>query len=143
MISVTIGNSVTSIGYSALASCSSLAALYFEGDAPRLDGDRVFDGTSATIYYFPGTLGWRPTFGGRPTMPWGVGWGSPVRGDVNGDEVVDRNDLSVVVATKNRHAVDSEDPRDLDGDGMITVLDARIRDPVLGARRVHARGVQP
>ena len=86
LISVTIGNSVSSIGDGAFASCSSLAAVYFEGDAPKLDGDRVFDGTSATIYYLPGTLGWRPTFGGRPTMPWGVVWGSPVRGDVNGDE---------------------------------------------------------
>jgi len=26
--------------------------------------------TNATIYYLPGTTGWGPTFGGRPTMLW-------------------------------------------------------------------------
>jgi hypothetical protein len=59
-------------------------------------------------------------------MPWGVVWGSPVRGDLDGDEIVDRNDLNLLVASRNQPAVNSEDPRDLDGDGMITVLDARI-----------------
>jgi hypothetical protein len=49
-----------------------------------------------------------------------------VRGDLDGDDVVDRNDLDLVVASRNQPAVNAEDPRDLDGDGMITVLDARI-----------------
>ena len=34
----------------------------------------------ATIYYLPGTSGWGPTFGGRPTMPWNL-----IRGDLDGD----------------------------------------------------------
>jgi hypothetical protein len=119
-----------------LAWCDSLTEIVFFGDAPELgpewidlgDSPRFFDQIEApaTIYYLPGTSGWGPTFGGRPTMPWGVVWGSPVQGDVSGDEVVDRNDLSLVVASRNLPAVNAEDPRDLDGDGMITVLDARI-----------------
>ena len=31
----------------------------------------MFDGFSnATVYYLPGTTGWGPTFGDRPTAPW-------------------------------------------------------------------------
>ena len=123
---ITFPASVTAIADSAFWGCTSLSAVYFEGDAPGFLGQRVFEGTSATIYYLPGTSGWGATFGGRPTMPRGVVWGGPVRGDVDGDDVVDRNDLDLVVASRNRVAVNSEDPRDLDGDGRITVLDARI-----------------
>ncbi|MCC6232330.1 MAG: putative Ig domain-containing protein [Verrucomicrobiales bacterium] len=50
----------------------------------------------------------------------------PIRGDVDGDRDVDRNDLSLILAARNRKAVGANDPRDLDGDGVITVKDARI-----------------
>ena len=131
---VTIPNSVRTMESAAFGGCSSLTAAFFEGDAPIIEwvwmgedyNGAVFLGAPTTVYYRPGTSGWGSEFEGRPTMPWGVVWGSPVQGDVSGDEVVDRNDLSLVVASRNLHAVDSEDPRDLDGDGMITVLDARI-----------------
>ena len=40
------------------------------GNAPSL-GSSVFDGTdNAIVYYLPGTTGWGPTFGGRPTVLW-------------------------------------------------------------------------
>ena len=52
------------------AGCTNLMAVYFMGNAPAL-GDPDFDATSnATVYYLPGTTGWGPTFGGRPTAPW-------------------------------------------------------------------------
>ena len=71
LTNVTIGDSVTSIGEWAFADCSSLTSIYFNGDAPTLDsryGMHVFDRTPATVYYFQGTLGWGPTFGGCPTV---------------------------------------------------------------------------
>ncbi|MCB1771797.1 MAG: ExeM/NucH family extracellular endonuclease, partial [Candidatus Competibacteraceae bacterium] len=44
-----------------------------------------------------------------------------VPGDVNQDGVVDRTDLNLVTAARNTPASGPDDPRDLDGDGMITV----------------------
>ena len=137
LTNVTFGNGLVVLGGGAFEGCDSLSAAYFAGDAPMLD-DSFFGGweqgwvivptfyAPVIIFYRPGTSGWGPEFSGRPTVPCGVVWGSTVRGDVSGDEIVDRNDLDLVVASRNLHAVNAEDPRDLDGDGMITVLDARI-----------------
>ncbi len=47
-------------------------------------------------------------------------------GDLDGDDDVDRDDLNVILAARNQPADGADDPRDLDGDGIITVLDARI-----------------
>ena len=44
---------------------------------------------------------------------------------MDGDGDVDRDDLSIILAARNTHASGPNDPRDLDGDGMITVQDAR------------------
>ncbi|MCP5519820.1 MAG: putative Ig domain-containing protein [Verrucomicrobiales bacterium] len=49
----------------------------------------------------------------------------PQPGDLNGDSVVDRADLAVIVAGRNTPATGPDDPRDLDHDGWITALDAR------------------
>ena len=46
-----------------------------------------------------------------------------VEGDLDGD--VNRNDLNIILAARNTPADGPDDPRDLDGDGMITALDAR------------------
>ncbi|MGD9505694.1 MAG: dockerin type I domain-containing protein [Syntrophobacteraceae bacterium] len=46
-------------------------------------------------------------------------------GDVNGDGCVDQTDLGLVNAARNATASGADDPRDLDGDGEITGLDAR------------------
>ncbi|MHB1141399.1 MAG: Lcl C-terminal domain-containing protein [Sulfuricaulis sp.] len=46
-------------------------------------------------------------------------------GDVDIDDDVDRNDLDLVLAARNTPANGPNDLRDLDGDGMITALDAR------------------
>jgi len=50
--------------------------------------------------------------------------GAPL-GDLTGDNLVDRNDLNMILGALNTPAYSSDDPRDLDHDGKITVLDAR------------------
>jgi hypothetical protein len=47
-------------------------------------------------------------------------------GDIDGDGDVDIDDVQSVLAARNQPASGPDDPRDLDGDGVITVLDARI-----------------
>jgi len=73
LTSVTIPNSVTSVGDYAFSNCSSLTAAYFLGNAPP-DPGAVFGDNSgpdpATIYYLPGTRGWGPFFSGVPTELW-------------------------------------------------------------------------
>ncbi len=49
----------------------------------------------------------------------------PLPGDVDGDGDVDLNDMNLVLAARNQPASGPGDPKDLDGDGTITVLDAR------------------
>jgi len=46
-------------------------------------------------------------------------------GDLDGDGEVDVDDLEILLAGRNEPAEGPDDPRDLDGDGVITVLDAR------------------
>lgn len=53
-----------------------------------------------------------------------VGAITPV-GDVDNDGDVDLDDLNLVLAARNLPASGPSDPRDIDGDGTITVLDAR------------------
>lgn len=45
--------------------------------------------------------------------------------DANGDSNIDRNDIILIMTARNTPATGSSDPRDNDGDGIITVLDAR------------------
>jgi hypothetical protein len=46
-------------------------------------------------------------------------------GDLSGDDLVDQTDLNLLMAALNTASYGPGDPRDLDGDGRITVLDAR------------------
>ncbi|MBD9357996.1 hypothetical protein [Methylomonas albis] len=48
-----------------------------------------------------------------------------VRGDLDGDRDVDQLDLNVVIAARNLPASGVSDPRDLDKNGVINVLDVR------------------
>jgi len=49
----------------------------------------------------------------------------PIPGDLDGDGDVDRDDMNIILAARNSLANGPDDPRDLDGDGRITGLDAR------------------
>ncbi|ANE53778.1 hypothetical protein AYM39_00335 [Methylomonas sp. DH-1] len=48
-----------------------------------------------------------------------------VPGDIDGDKDVDLSDIKLVLAAKNRAASANNDPRDLDRNGVINMLDAR------------------
>jgi beta-lactam-binding protein with PASTA domain len=50
----------------------------------------------------------------------------PLRGDINLDGVVDKLDLALITAALNTPASGPDDPRDLNHDGLINILDARI-----------------
>ncbi len=69
LTSITIPNSVSNIKESAFCDCSSLKDIYFQGNVPSLGGLNVFTGTdNATVYYYAGTTGWGPTYGGLATV---------------------------------------------------------------------------
>ena len=62
-------SSVSTLGDLAFSHCTNLQAAYFWGNAPAR-GNSAFEDTPATVYYLPGTTGWGPTYGGRPTALW-------------------------------------------------------------------------
>ncbi|MCX6921690.1 MAG: leucine-rich repeat domain-containing protein, partial [Verrucomicrobia bacterium] len=70
LTTITIPGGVTSIGDVAFAYCGNLTGAYFQGNVPSLGGLSVFQGDNNIVYYWCGTTGWGPTFGGRPTAPW-------------------------------------------------------------------------
>jgi hypothetical protein len=54
-----IGSGVTNIGDRAFYNCGSLRGVYFQGNAPSSIGTNVFQGDPfVTVYCLPGTLGW-------------------------------------------------------------------------------------
>ena len=71
LTSVTIPNSVTSIGAYAFSGCTSLTAVYFRGNTPNSIAEDVFGYSDKVIvYYLPETTGWGSMFGGRPAVLW-------------------------------------------------------------------------
>lgn len=71
LTNVVVGAGVTNVADYAWAFCPALTSLYFKGNAPAV-GSAPFFGytTNVTVFYTPGTSGWGPTFGGRPTAVW-------------------------------------------------------------------------
>ena len=49
-----------------------------------------------------------------------------IYGDVNGDRVIDMNDVNILVKFRNQPATSPDDLRDLNHDGVINALDSRI-----------------
>jgi len=72
LTSITIPASITNIASYAFYACTNLANIYFKGNVPvgASDGSVFARCNKATVYYRPGTTGWGPTFGGRPTAVW-------------------------------------------------------------------------
>lgn len=77
LISITIPNSVGSIGYQVFGQCTALKSVYFNGNAPATDTPPSYDETefsgdnNVTAYYLPGTIGWGTVFGDGPTADGG------------------------------------------------------------------------
>lgn len=58
--------------------------------------------------------------------PDGIGGPAPATpGDIDSDGDIDTTDIQAINAARNTPATSPNDPRDLDGDGMITLYDAR------------------
>ena len=76
----------------------------------------------------PGTyqIGLEVNDGYRTTRPAVVSIQVPRLGDVDLDGDVDRNDVAIITTARNQTTGDPNDIRDLDGNGVINALDARI-----------------
>lgn len=61
---------ITRIGDFAFYLCPQLTSIYFEGDAPNYEPSTFEHTDRATIFRLPNTMGWGPTFAGRPTAVW-------------------------------------------------------------------------
>jgi hypothetical protein len=75
LTNLTVGRGLTYLGVGAFTWCSNLVGVYFRGSAPTPGqsqgfGEEIFYGAPAIAYHLPGTTGWGPTFGGRPTVLW-------------------------------------------------------------------------
>ena len=93
LTSVTIPNSVTTIGMYACWFCTGLTKITFQVNAPAL-GIYVFYNVSAgaTVYYYYGTSGWGTTYGGLPTVM--LGAPPPQIGGVGGNVDVHSGNFS-------------------------------------------------
>jgi hypothetical protein len=73
LASVTIPNNITGIGDYAFDRCTSLTNLTFLGNAPVINGTLFYDVVAgARVYYYYGTPGWGPTYGGVPAVMLGA-----------------------------------------------------------------------
>ena len=70
LTNIAIPASVTNIGDYAFVFCAHMVGVYFQGNSPSLGAQVFQNDTNLTVYYLPGTTGWGPTFGGRPTSVW-------------------------------------------------------------------------
>ena len=86
----------------------------------------VSNNAPATFPTCATTVTWTATdaSGNYATCTQQVTVSAPLVCDVNGDGAIDRNDINAIMAARNQPAGPG-DPRDYDGDGRITVNDAR------------------
>jgi hypothetical protein len=86
---IVIPKRITEIWEGAFSGCNKLARLYFEGDAPVLRQNNVFEriDSGATAYFNAGTQGWDSQLGGIPTtqvtLPLSPGSLSVLRGNAS------------------------------------------------------------
>lgn len=69
VVSVILPASLTVIETGAFDGADALQRLFFSGDAPSAAADALA-GSTATVYYLPGTSGWSASFGGRQALLW-------------------------------------------------------------------------
>jgi hypothetical protein len=74
LTNVTIPNSVTALRVGTFNFCTNLTSVTFLGDAPSLPDEGAFSNVeaSARVYYYYGTTGWGPMYGGLPTIMLGA-----------------------------------------------------------------------
>lgn len=75
LTNVIIGKGLTYLGVGSFNWCENLRSVYFRGNAPTpgvdfFGEDNFHPDEMVTLYYLPGTTGWRPTFANRPTVLW-------------------------------------------------------------------------
>jgi hypothetical protein len=68
--SVTLPNSVTSIGSYAFSDCANLIGVYFQGNAPSLGSYAFLGANNVSVYYVPGTTGWDQWVSPPPAVLW-------------------------------------------------------------------------
>lgn len=68
LTSIRIPASVRKINGFAFMGCENLEAMYFDGDAPLLEGEFGIPSSVGHIYYLPKTTMWSLSFGNRPTQ---------------------------------------------------------------------------
>lgn len=71
LTTLTFPGPIRSIDGAAFGTCTKLKGVYFMGNAPTADAS-AFTSATPTVYYLPGTVGWGPTFAGRPTALWSL-----------------------------------------------------------------------
>ena len=76
LTTVTNGNAVGSLGAQAFADCPNLQGIYFTGDAPAADASVFAGDTLASAYYYYGARNWGTTLGGIPTVELNIPTGS-------------------------------------------------------------------
>ena len=70
LTSVTIPDSVTTIGSHAFGGCFRLASVNFRGNPPSLGASVFLGDNHVTVYYLPDSTGWGSVFAGRPAVLW-------------------------------------------------------------------------
>ena len=66
--SVRMGNGVGRIGNYAFSVCPNLVNIFFPGNAPTVGPDVFYGNYNVTVLYLEGATGWGVTFGGRPAI---------------------------------------------------------------------------
>ena len=105
LTSVTIPNSVISIGDYEFYYCTSLTNITFQGNAPT-SGSQMFTGVNAAavVYYYAGTSGWGSTYGGLPTVELSAPSNPPQIGG-NGSVGVHSGDFGFTIAGVSNQTV--------------------------------------
>ena len=63
---ITLPSTLTALEDNVFANCANLSGVYFLGNAPTR-GANLFVGSTPTIYYLSGAVGWLSYYAGRPT----------------------------------------------------------------------------